>query len=190
MPSADISFNHWDRGRAASGLHCGGVGDGGRFEVADGGGQGNSMRIRFGQSNMADPLPAARQSQLLVTNFPWDGNAYPGALLPPARRACAPPAYRAPPAVVEASLIAHRAARFMHRACRITHRTVCAGNEFWVGMISASTDPCAACCSHIAELQNPDVNPRLCGANLREAQAGALRRCFGDDGAPLRPLIS
>jgi len=33
------------------------------------------------------------------------------------------------------------------------------GNEFWVGSLSASGDPAAACCSAISELMNPDINP-------------------------------
>lgn len=38
------------------------------------------------------------------------------------------------------------------------------GNEFWLGLWSASGDPAAACCSTITLLQNPDVNPtRLSG---------------------------
>ncbi|TLD37147.1 hypothetical protein E2P81_ATG03959 [Venturia nashicola] len=33
------------------------------------------------------------------------------------------------------------------------------GNEYWTGMLGASGDPAAACCSTIAELHNPLVNP-------------------------------
>lgn len=40
------------------------------------------------------------------------------------------------------------------------------GNEYWDGLLSASGDPAAAACSIIPELLNPDINPRLCGANL------------------------
>lgn len=36
-----------------------------------------------------------------------------------------------------------------------------AGNEYWLGQLSASGDPAAACCSTIPELQNPFINPYL-----------------------------
>jgi len=32
------------------------------------------------------------------------------------------------------------------------------GNEYWGGMLTASGDPAAACCSTIPELQNPEIN--------------------------------
>jgi len=37
------------------------------------------------------------------------------------------------------------------------------GNEYWLGMLSASGDPAAACCSTITELQNPHINKILNG---------------------------
>ena len=36
-----------------------------------------------------------------------------------------------------------------------------AGNEYWLGALSASGDPAAACCSAIPELMNPYVNVEL-----------------------------
>jgi hypothetical protein len=38
------------------------------------------------------------------------------------------------------------------------------GNEYWAGALTASGDPAAACCSTIAELQNPLINTLLCSA--------------------------
>jgi hypothetical protein len=35
------------------------------------------------------------------------------------------------------------------------------GNEYWLGSLTASGDPAAACCSLIPELQNPYINPCL-----------------------------
>jgi hypothetical protein len=35
------------------------------------------------------------------------------------------------------------------------------GNEYWAGMLTASGDPAAACCSTIPELQNPKINPYI-----------------------------
>jgi hypothetical protein len=40
------------------------------------------------------------------------------------------------------------------------------GNEYWMEMLSASADPAAACCSTIAELQNPYINPNVSATRL------------------------
>jgi hypothetical protein len=43
------------------------------------------------------------------------------------------------------------------------------GNEYWASCLTSSSDPAAACCSQIVEIQNPYINPKLCGANLHVA---------------------
>lgn len=40
------------------------------------------------------------------------------------------------------------------------------GNEYWAGALTASGDPAAACCSTIAELQNPLINTNLTAQKL------------------------
>jgi hypothetical protein len=55
------------------------------------------------------------------------------------------------------------------------------GNEFWLGELSASGDPAAACCSCIGLLQNPDINPERMSGDAAlvygaDGSVGALRR--------------
>ena len=50
------------------------------------------------------------------------------------------------------------------------------GNEYWAGLLSASGDPAAACCSTIAELQNPLINILLASKCIYSQVKKPLKR--------------
>lgn len=51
------------------------------------------------------------------------------------------------------------------------------GNEYWIGSLSLSGDPAAACCSLIPQLQDPHVNPALRGRNALVLPRGQEAVC-------------
>ncbi|KAM3958704.1 uncharacterized protein ACR2FA_007228 [Aphomia sociella] len=54
------------------------------------------------------------------------------------------------------------------------------GNEFWVGGLTTSGDPAAACSTQVAELHNAHINPAVCGHNTRVAAYRRFRSIHVD----------
>lgn len=104
---SDVDFS-WFKGSQT----CGGVSDQQIFDNC-----GHPIKIHFSHRNPADKLLDEDEGKLLIAQYAWDANAYPG-------------------------------------------------NEYWSGMLTASGDPAAACCSTIPELQNPEINPHIRAESL------------------------
>jgi hypothetical protein len=109
LPSiTDIDFSWFD-----SVKKCGEVEDLQLFTT-----ESHSIKIHFSKRNPAAKLTGDDEGKLLIAQYAWDSNAYPG-------------------------------------------------NEYWLGMKSASGDPAAACCSTIGELQNPEINLSISGEKTK-----------------------
>jgi hypothetical protein len=100
---SDIDFN-WFPADA----HLGGVKNGEIFTAP----HNVKIKVHFSKRDPAEKLQGENAGKLLMAQYAWDGNSYPG-------------------------------------------------NEYWIGALTASGDPAAACCSTIAELQNPYINSYL-----------------------------
>jgi hypothetical protein len=109
---------------------CGGAGEGEFLPET-------ITRVRFGKRDPAAMDDLIGPNTVLVAQYAWDGNSFPG-------------------------------------------------NEYWMGSLSASGDPAAACCSCIPELQNPDVNTEFVnGENLYVCDPASGQVVLGNHGSAL-----
>eukprot|EP01050_Picozoa_sp_SAG11_P022519 SAG11_NODE_4278_length_1970_cov_3.899519_2_plen_283_part_01 len=130
------------------------------------GGDGGGGRRR----NPAAALRGRHRGKLLCAMYAWDGNAYPvrGWRL---SRFCRAVLVAVRTRLSDLHPAGHHVERFRaNRPLPELLRSAMAANSLCrpaqpYGMLSASGDPAAACCSTVSELANPAVNPRrVCGA--------------------------